>query len=342
MKTGVPVADCCLAFIEMTKAINDGDLCFHCKTTIGEDDDTLKCNECHLSYHLGTCAGVTETALRGKKPGFVETWKCQTCRGAKPKIRSNAGDKLSKEDKQGKESQDVQSQLAHIMSMLTVLAPLKVQVDELVTMKDTVMQIEKSVQNMSDQYDEVLKKMKEHDSEIKILKKRVNELENEQKNDETAQLKRELNKLEQYGRANNLEVHGLVKTLNENLLDKLNEIADRIEVPKLTRDSVEAVHRLPAKSNKTPVVIVRFINRNERNVWLENKQKLRTGAGAENVYLQENMTASNRKLFYDARTKAKNLGYKFAWHKEGLSYVRKKEGDPSIRIEHDDDLVKIE
>ncbi|CAN7999751.1 unnamed protein product [Ixodes pacificus] len=240
------------------------------------------------------------------------------------------------------------------MSMLSVLAPLKQQVDELVTMKQTVMDIEKSVQSMSDSYDELLKgtltgylcsprflKVKDHDSEIKDLKKRVSELENEKRNDETNQLKKEINKLEQYGRRNNLEVHGLVESLNKNLLEKLNKLADKIEVPRLTTDNVEAVHRIPTKTKKTPMVIVRFINRNDRDAWLKNKQKLRSGAEVDKVYLEENLIASNRKLFFHVRTKAKHLGYKFIWHKERCSYVRKREGDPTLRIEHKSDLAKI-
>lgn len=320
----------------MSRNNDTDDLCLHCKSLIDEADGFLECNECNFKYHLGTCAGVTETSLRGKKPGFIETWKCQTCKGAKVRTRSTLEDKPTKDD-----TPDVQQQLTQIMGMLKVLAPLKQQVDELVTMKQTVMDIEKSVQTMSDNYDEVLKKMKEHDSEIKVLRKRVNELEKERKTDETAQLKKEINRLEQYGRKNNLEVHGLAETLNENLLEKLNEIADQIQVPRLTTDNVEAVHRIPTKATKTPMVIVRFINRNDRNAWIQNKQKLRRGTDADNVYLQENLTATNRKLFFDARTKAKHLGYKFVWHKEGCSYVRKQEGEPTIRIEDESDLVKI-
>lgn len=320
----------------MPKDDDTEDLCLHCKTSIRKEDSVLECNECHSKYHLGPCSGVTEIALRGKRPGFKELWKCQTCKGARLRLQSTP-----EGGQPSHEKLDVQQQLTQIMSMLSVLAPLKQQVDELVTMKQTVMDIEKSVQSMSDSYDELLKKVKDHDSEIKDLKKRVSELENEKKNDETNQLKKEINKLEQYGRRNNLEVHGLAESLNENLLEKLNKIADQIEVPRLTTDNVEAVHRIPTKTKKTPMVIVRFINRNDRDAWLKNKQKLRSGAEVDNVYLEENLTASNRKLFFDVRTKAKHLGYKFIWHKEGCSYVRKREGDPTLRIENESDLAKI-
>lgn len=333
----IPVADCCSRVsFEMSNSDDVDDVCLHCKKIIYDDNTVLQCTECHFSYHLGTCAGLTEKSLRGKKPGFKETWKCQTCLGAKAKLRSTHEDVSAT-----KVTPDVQQQLTQITSMLAILAPLKQRVDELAVMKETVMHIEKSVQAMSDNYDEVLKKMKEHDSEIKQLKKKVSQLEQDRKTDETAQLKKELNKLEQYGRKNNLEVHGLMETLNENLLEKLNKIADKIEVPRLTKENVEAVHRVPTKAKKPPMVIVRFVNQHERNAWLHNKQKLRSETSNDNVYLSENMTALNRQLFYDVRMKAKLLGYKFAWHKEGCSYVRKQEGEPTIRIEHMGDLEKI-
>lgn len=311
-------------------------LCLHCNKSIEDKDDVLECTECHFSYHLGNCAGVTKQALRGKKTGFKAAWKCQTCHVAKSKTR------ITQEDKQERdETSTVQKQLKEIMGMLAVLTPLKEKVDELATMKQTVLEIEKSVQSMSDNYDDVLKKMKEQDDELKELRKRVTKLENERKPEETVELKKEINKLEQYGRRNNLEVHGLVETMNENLLEKLNRMADKMELPRLTTDSVEAAHRIPNKKQKTPTVIVRFVNRNERNAWLKNKHKLRSGFDTDSVYLQENMTAANRKLFFDARVKAKCLGYKFVWHKDGCSYVRKEEGTSAIRIEDEGDLAKI-
>ncbi|CAN8001623.1 unnamed protein product [Ixodes hexagonus] len=169
----------------MPKDDQSDDLCLHCKSTIEREESVLECNECHFKYHLGPCSGVTEIALRGKKTGFKELWKCQTCKGARLRTLSTPEDGKPSDGKL-----DVQQQLTQIMSMLSVLAPLKQQVDELVTIKQTVMDIEKSVQSMSDSYDELLKTVKDHDREIKYLRKRVSELENERRTDETDQLKK--------------------------------------------------------------------------------------------------------------------------------------------------------
>lgn len=287
-----------------------------------EEEGCFECTGCAGTYHFGKCAGITEKSYKAKKAAARKTWRCPAC--SRRPSRAGCGE-------EGQDDPGIAHVLASINEKLECLPFLSAKVESM----------ELSVQVMSEQYDEVLKKMREQENEIKILKKRVNELENDRGGDETAQLKRELNRLEQYGRANNLEVHGLVETLNEDLLDKLNTIADRIDVPRLTTESVEAVHRVQTKSKKTPMVIVRFVNRSERNRWLQNKLKLRRGAAADNIYLQENLTASNRKLFYDVRTKARNLDYRFVWHREGYSYVRKREGDPVIRVEHDQDLSKL-
>lgn len=82
--------------------------------------------------------------------------------------------------------------------------------------------------------------------DIKELKKYLKK----RKTDETAHIKKELNRLEQYGRMNNLEVHELAETPNENLLDKLNTIADKSQAPRLTKENVEAVHRVPNEAKK--------------------------------------------------------------------------------------------
>lgn len=127
-----------------------------------------------------------------------------------------------------------------------------------------------------------------------------------------------------------------------NLLGKLNKISEIIQVSSLTNNDVEIVHRIPSKTAKTPPVIVRFVRRETRDDWLKNRNKLRSSTdGYDIVYLQENLTELNRKVFFDARAEAKAIGYRYVWHKGGCTYVRKSEEDPAGRIESDHDLIKI-
>lgn len=75
-------------------------------------------------------------------------------------------------------------------------------------------------------------------------------------------MKLQLNDLEQYSRRNNLEIHGMVKEDNENLFEKLNDLACKLDLPKLTDSTLESVHRVPARPGKDSVVIARFSSSN--------------------------------------------------------------------------------
>lgn len=313
------------------------DICLTCRIALESDTVGVQCVECGYKYHLGNCSGVTDAAFRNKKQNYVDTWKCQTCRAAKARSKS-----AQEEKDRNTEGAELQSQLAEIAKTLAILGPLKEKVDELASIKGTVLEIEKSIQLMSDQYDKILKKMSDQERETTELKRRVENLEKSQKTDEVAKLKRDLNSLEQYGRLNNLEVHGLKVTEGENLLGKLNKISEIIHVSSLSNNDIEIVHRIPSKTGKIPPVIVRFVRRETRNDWLKNRNKLRSSIdGYDTVYLQENLTELNRKLFFDARAEAKAIGYRYVWHKGGCTYVRKNEGDPAVRIESEHDLNKI-
>lgn len=66
------------------------------------------------------------------------------------------------------------------------------------------------------------------------------------------------------------------------------------------------------------------MNRTIRDEWLNNTRKLRSDDSDDNIYLQENLTETNKKLYFDARGKAKELEYRYTWHRGGCTYVRKK------------------
>lgn len=306
-----------------------------CDENLAGDGKDIKCTECNFSYHVGDCSGVNESVAKGKKQAFRESWKCQTCKSAKARPKSTLDDRKTREG-------DMQKQLADIAQKLTLLVPLKEKVDEIASVKETVEEIEKAMQLLSTKYDVIMEKLSTQDKEMSAVKKRVEKLEESQNGAEVAKLRQDLNTLEQYGRLNNLEVHGVRMTDHENLLEKMNSVAVRLQVKPLSPDDVEAIHRVPSKTGKTPVVLIRFLNRSRRDEWLKNKNKLRNGQeDSTQIYLQENLTESNRKNFFEARERAKLKGYRFTWHKNGVTYVRKQEGEKAIRIQSCKDFDKI-
>lgn len=147
-------------------------MCVTCWLVLESDAVGMRCVECGYRYHSGNCSGVNEAAFRNKKQNNVDIWKCQTCLSAK--VRS----KGAQEEEVGNlEGAELQSELAEIAKTPIILGPLKENVDELATINRTVLDIEKFVQLMSDQYDNFLKKMGDQEKETTELKGRVEKLE---------------------------------------------------------------------------------------------------------------------------------------------------------------------
>lgn len=308
------------------------ELCLSCHESLPEVSKHLTCSDCGYGYHAGPCSG--ENTVKGKtKNSKNNTWKCQTCLIAK-----NRGGQ-STEKQTPEQVPFLMQELAAINKKLAELMTINAKVDSLMLINDTVDQIEKSTQLMSNQYDEILKKMNEQSKEITDLKKRVEKVEGNQNDEEISKLKKEVNSLEQYSRRQNLEIHGLPSSAHENLLTKLNDLAGALELPKVTENDVEGLHRLPAKPGKAPAVLVRFASRVTREHWVEKRQYLKNIKS--DIWFQDNLTAMNKKLLWMLKEKAAEKEYQFAWQKNGNLFARKKQGDRAIKIESEADLDKI-
>lgn len=304
----------------------DIDVCLSCNESLPRDGLYMTCVECSYKYHLGSCSGLTE-----KPKGTKKTWKCATCKSGR--LRSGQGTSRQSQER------DIGVELIEINRKLTELLTVKEKVDALASLKDKIDAIEHSVKHMSDSYDEVLEKVRRQESDIANLRQRLEKLESQHKDDVIGKLEQELNNLEQHGRRQNLEIHGLAPTAQENLFDKVNEIALKLELPQLSPADIDAVHRLPSRPDRAPVVLLRFSSRLTRDSWFEKRRQLRP-VGLD-VYFHENLTARNKRLLWLVRQKAQEKGYQFSWHKNGKTFVRRAAGDPAIKIECETDLSKI-
>lgn len=305
--------------------VKDGDDgCLSCQESLPEEGNAMTCCECGYRYHVGNCSGVSEATFKTKGEAYRKTWRCSTCRTAKTRGGSQS-------DK-GKKDQPV--------DVAALLLSINRKLDSLLPLKETVDGIEQSVQAMSEKYDEVLARLTQHDNNMKDLRKRVEKLEQKDPTEEVKQLRQTVHELEWRSRRLNLEIHGIPQVANENLLDKVNEVAQKLSVPILSEAEVTSMHRLPSNPNRVPGVIVRFSRQTTRDRWLASKSNLRRTETT--IYVQENMTRQNRALLSATKTWAREHGYQFAWHKNGKILVRKKAGDRAVVIESEGKLGTLE
>lgn len=212
---------------------------------------------------------------------------------------------------------------------------------------DDIKEIRSSLQYMSDKYDEVLKDIEQCKKNDVEQRKEINKLrtENAFLNRSVEKANIQLNRLDQYHRRENIEIHGLEMKNNENIPNIIGNLANCLNIPYST-DMVIAAHRLKnnKKSQRPPAIIIRFANRNISEMWIKKKK---TGVMSRNIiengsssviYVNENLTPMNKELFWNARVKAKKLKFKYVWVKNGVVFMKRDDASTTIKIEKFDDL----
>lgn len=189
---------------------------------------------------------------------------------------------------------------------------------------------------LSDRFDTFEVRLNAQNKEIKEIRGRVKKLEKEGNAKVLREIKQAANDLEWRNRRLNLVIHGVAETKDENLLNKVNEVAKKIDMDELAHTDVVALHRLNARPGKERGLIVRFARQELRDAWLEKRKVLRERQ--EPISISENMTNHARTLLTYARAWAQDAGYAFVWHANGKVLIRKKTGDPSIVVTSEADL----
>lgn len=82
-----------------------------------------------------------------------------------------------------------------------------------------------------------------------------------EQNDPTKEVKKlrvSVQELQWRSRRFNLDIHGIPRVENGNLLERVSEVAQKLRVPAVSGTEVIAMHRLLSNTNKTFRVIVKF------------------------------------------------------------------------------------
>ena len=181
---------------------------------------------------------------------------------------------------------------------------------------------------------------------LKKLEDKVDRLENE-----NTELRSRLNAIERYDRGDCLEIHNVPHSSEENLNELVCEIGKQMEV-NFTSDDISTTYRIPvAKSNRNkavaPRIFVKFVRRNtKRQMYAARSKKRVTHQSlgfhtAGKVYLHESLTKAQSQLFFAAKDRVAECGYKYIWTQDQQIYVRATDKSKRISIDSDSDLAKI-
>lgn len=153
--------------------------------------------------------------------------------------------------------------------------------------------------------------------------------------------------LEMYTRKSSLEIHGVPEAKEEDLDTVVVQVADHVGV-EIEENDIDIVHRLPVKVNDIRPIIVKFKSHKVKSQIYFARRRLRGTEldrdvlnGAEQIYINENLTAQKRRLFAETRKRAKQHKWHKVWTVDGKIFVCQEKGDRSIKISSYTELEDI-
>lgn len=203
--------------------------------------------------------------------------------------------------------------------------------------------LKESVKNCNDTCDgvkELIKEMKELRREVQSLREKNEKLESE-----NLRLNEKIEQLEQYQRANNIEIKGVPG--EGDAYDVVKRIGAILKEP-ITDADIDICHRVPTFKPTEQNIVVRFVRREKRDKFLKESKKQRVttkdldyGGDSKPVYINEHLTAANKKLLGAAVARKKATNWKFVWTAGGKIFARKDEDSRAFRIATLLDVDKI-
>ncbi|KAG0415198.1 hypothetical protein HPB47_007646 [Ixodes persulcatus] len=251
---------------------------------------------------------------------------------------------------------DMNNKLKELLTLkgsVDSLQSLSLQLNELLSLKrlveslkETVNGIQQSIDFLSAYYDRILKLATTNEQKGKALQDEVSQLKStvQQQANELQEIRGALNDNEQHSRLANLEVHGLAVSPGEDLMSFATNLAERLKISHFDKAHILAIHRLPVKREKTPPILIRFTSVSMKESWMGARGALRSltqDGSFPKLYLNDNLTRANKELFWQARQRGKERGYKFVWVSRAKIYAKKAEGCVPIRVNHLIDIEKI-
>ena len=229
---------------------------------------------------------------------------------------------------------------------------MKLKIDEMVK---EFQEMSTAMKFLNEKYEEVINENKELKKEVTNLKQanasNSKIISTNQKDDQSIMNK--LNDLDNLGRLNNLEIHGIPEVQNEHVQRVAVNVL-KISDPTLEEHDIETSFRLKksavnkeTKNASVSPILVKLKEKNKRINIIKNRKKLagfdfsNIGIDASRVYINENLTPITKALFYQSNLLKKENNWRSIWTINGVIKMKRNEDSPIITIRDSSDLKKI-
>lgn len=276
------------------------------------------CASCKKTVHC-ICAGVP--ADLSKNAGIK--WYCDSCR--------------VKENNTSVDEPGSSAVLRKLNEISADIKGIQVKQNEFTT----------SLNFYGDKIDDFEKKLKAFESVLSKIDKvstAVADLKNE-----NIELKKEIDALHQVSRQDEVEITGVPEQKNEDIMKTIVTISQKINFPIELAD-INFCSRVQTRIvNKPKPIIVKLTSRYKKNELTAAARKYKNlkacDVGFSNsnniIYVNDHLTLTNKKLYYDARNFCKINGYAFCWTQDCKILIRKNTTSKICHISNESDLLKL-
>lgn len=310
--------------------------CGVCKLVCNDEQSEIVCSVCDETFHI-KCV-KSEFDAKKAVTRSASSWKCKACRtpsaGNSVKSASDSTTVITKE------------------FLRSLLEELKSEVfQEFKSFKREMEELRVSMQFLSDTVEKVNETMTEIKRDNTALKRENEELRltSIKLSTSVVELQDRVRTLEQYTRKNNLEISGIPVTPNESVQEIIKDVGAALGVA-VDVQQINAAHRVPSfRRDKASSIVIQFHSRSTKDSWIEKYRLKKTLIASEvnsaypknKVYVSEHLSPSNKQFLSKLKLKCREIGYKFAWHRDGKFYVRKAEGEKCFRIDSYEAIDKL-
>lgn len=224
---------------------------------------------------------------------------------------------------------------------------------QLKSIKIQMTSFQDSMNFYNEQFEDLKKRLEEKCSIISRL-----ESDNDKLKSSYNDLKNNMNLLEQQARSTNMEIQCVPENKSENLVNtvlQLGKVLD-CDVSETEISHCTRIAKLNTQNQRPRSILVCFRTQRLRDKFIAGaskfnkdniKDKLNTshlGIGCDRpqaIYLVEHLTPENKDLHAAARTRAKEIGFKHAWVRNGRIFLRKTDGSDVILVRNKDQLKTL-
>lgn len=206
-------------------------------------------------------------------------------------------------------------------------------------------EIHKSVEFMSQKYDDLVTKLDTLQRENRDYKSQV------------ATLETRIELLERNTKVSAVEIKNIPKSTNEKkdtLQSLVKNVGNVLEI-NIQDSDIRDIYRIKTKEGQSGPIIAEFSTVTKKDQLLKaarnynkvNKEQplntlhLHHPGPSMPIYMAESLTKKAKHLHYLARQFKKDYHYHSCWTSYGKIYLRKQDGAPAIHIATEEDLVKL-